>query len=165
MIYDVLLYEYNIILIFCAADGGEMEEKMSISARNQIAGKIESVQEGSVNAIVTLKTEGGSTITSTISMSAVKELELVPGKEATAVIKATEVMIGIGDMKISARNQLTGEIVKVEEGAVNAIVTLKTNDGSTVTSTISIAAVKELGLAPGVKAKAVIKSTEVMIAV
>lgn len=138
---------------------------MSISARNQITGKIESVQEGAVNAIVTLKTEGGSTITSTISMSAVKELELVPGREATAVIKATEVMIGMGDMKLSARNQLAGEIVKIEEGVVNASVTLKIDGGSTVTSTISIAAVKELGLAPGVKAKAIIKSTGVMIAV
>ena len=138
---------------------------MIISARNQIKGKIESVQEGAVNAIVTLKTDSSDTITSTISMSAVKELGLVPGKEATAVIKATEVMIGIGDMKISARNQLSGEIVKVEEGSVNAIVTLKTDGGNTVTSTISIAAVKELGLMPGIKAKAVIKATEVMIAV
>lgn len=137
---------------------------MTISARNQIKGKIESVQEGTVNAIVTLKTAGGDTIVSTISMEAVKELGLAPGKEATAVIKATEVMIGIGEMKFSARNQLEGEIVQVQEGAVNAIVTLKTVGGNTFTSTISIPAVKELGLAPGVKAKAVIKATSVMIA-
>jgi molybdate transport system regulatory protein len=74
-------------------------------------------------------------------------------------------MIGVGEIKLSARNQLAGEIVKVEEGAVNAIVTLKTVGGNTFTSTISIAAVKELGLASGVKAKAVIKATSVMIAV
>ncbi|NLT19881.1 MAG: TOBE domain-containing protein [Syntrophomonadaceae bacterium] len=137
---------------------------MSISARNQFKGKVESVQEGAVNAIVTLKTDGGDTLSSTISLEAVKELGLVPGKEASAVIKATEVMIGIGDMKISARNQLEGEIVKVQEGAVNAIVTLKTVGGNIVTSTISMSAVKELGLASGVKAKAVIKATAVMIA-
>jgi len=138
---------------------------MIISARNQISGKIESVKEGAVNAIVTLKTNGGAAITSTISMSAVKDLGLVPGKEAIAVIKATEVMIGIGDMKLSARNQLTGKIESVKEGAVNAIVTLKTDDGNTITSTISMSAVKDLGLAVGVKAKAVIKATSVMIAV
>ncbi|MBV7275623.1 molybdopterin-binding protein [Clostridium thailandense] len=138
---------------------------MGISARNQIKGKIESVQEGAVNAIVTLKTEGGSTITSTISMASVKDLELVSGKDATAVIKATSVMIGVGDMKLSARNQLTGEIINVTEGAVNASVTLKIDAENAVTSTISLAAVKELGLAPGVKAKAIIKATEVMIAV
>lgn len=138
---------------------------MNISARNQFKGKVESVQEGAVNAVVTLKTAGNEIITSTISMEAVKELDLAPGKEATAIIKATEVMIGVGEIKLSARNQLAGEIVKVEEGAVNAIVTLKTVGGNTFTSTISIAAVKELGLASGVKAKAVIKATSVMIAV
>jgi molybdate transport system regulatory protein len=138
---------------------------MNISARNQFKGKVESVQEGAVNAVVTLKTAGNEIITSTISMEAVKELGLAPGKEATAIIKATEVMIGVGEIKLSARNQLAGEIVKVEEGAVNAIVTLKTVGGNTFTSTISIAAVKELGLASGVKAKAVIKATSVMIAV
>ncbi|HHW60827.1 MAG TPA: TOBE domain-containing protein [Syntrophomonadaceae bacterium] len=138
---------------------------MKISARNQFKGKIESVQEGVVNAIVTLKTDGGDIITATISLEAVKELGLAAGKEAIAVIKATEVMIGVGEMKLSARNQFEGEIVKVQEGAVNAIVTLKTDGGNTFTSTISIAAVKELGLAPGVKAKAVVKATSVMIAV
>ena len=138
---------------------------MTISARNQLKGKVESVQEGKVNAIVTLKLEGGNTITSTISVSAVKELELAPGKDAAAVVKATEVMIGIGDMKLSARNQLAGEIVDVKEGAVNATVTLKLDGGNNITATISISAVKELGLATGVKAKAVIKATSVMIAV
>lgn len=68
---------------------------MIISARNQFPGKIEAIQEGAVNAIVTLKTKGGETITATISMAAVKELGLAPGKDAIAVIKATDVMIGI----------------------------------------------------------------------
>ncbi len=138
---------------------------MIISARNQIKGKIESIQEGAVNAVVVLKTSGSEVISATISMSAVKELELSEGREAIAVIKSTEVMIGAGDLKISARNQLPGEILSVEDGAVNAIVTLKTITGSVISSTISRSAVKELGLAAGVKAKAVIKSTSVMIAV
>ena len=68
-------------------------------------------------------------------------------------------------MKISARNQLAGKIISIQEGAVNAIVTLKTDCGETIISTISISAVKELGLASGVKATAVIKATSVMIGV
>ena len=123
------------------------------------------IQEGTVNGIVALKTDGGDTFTSTISKEAVKELGLAPGKEAIAVIKATEVMIGLGEMKLSARNQLAGEIVNVQEGAVNAIVTVKTDGGSTLYATISMLGIKELGIAPGVKAKAVIKATSVMIAV
>jgi molybdate transport system regulatory protein len=143
----------------------EGRKNMNISARNQLKGKIVSIQEGTVNGMVALKTDGGDTFTSTISKEAVKELGLAPGKEAIAVIKATEVMIGLGEMKLSARNQLAGEIVNVQEGAVNAIVTVKTDGGSTLYATISMLGIKELGIAPGVKAKAVIKATSVMIAV
>ena len=138
---------------------------MIISARNQLSGVIEDIQKGAVNAIVVLKIKGGDKVSATISMAAVEELGLAPGKEAIAVIKATEVMVGIGDMKISARNQLAGKIIKIEEGAVNAIVTLEITGGDKVSSTISMAAVKELGLASGQEAKAVIKATSVMIAV
>ncbi|AFA49654.1 TOBE domain-containing protein [Acetobacterium woodii] len=142
-----------------------MENKMKLSARNQLSGKVEAVQEGAVNAIVTLKTDDGTTISSTISLAAVKELGLAVGKEATAIFKATEVLIGLGTMKISARNKIIGEVAAVEAGAVNGIVTLKADTGCTISSTISMAAIKELGLEPGVKATAVIKATSVMIAV
>jgi len=57
-------------------------------------------------------------------------------------------------MSISARNQFAGKILTVTEGAVNASVALKTDGGNTINATVSIAAVKELGLAPGVTAKA-----------
>lgn len=44
-------------------------------------------------------------------------------------------------MKLSARNQLAGKVVKVQEGAVNGIVTLE-YEGGTITGTISMAAIK-----------------------
>lgn len=137
---------------------------MAISARNQIKGTVEAVQEGAVNAVVQIKTPSNEHVTATISLEAVKELGLAPGKEATAIVKATDVMIGIGDAKLSARNQLAGEVVNVQEGAVNTIVTLKTEGGNTLSATISVQAVKELGLVPGAKAKAIIKATSVIIA-
>lgn len=138
---------------------------MTISARNQFKGTIESVQEGAVNALVHLKTAANAPITATVSLEAVKELGLAAGKEATAVVKATDVLIGIGDTKLSARNQLAGVVSKVQEGAVNAIVTIKTEGGTEISATISIEAVKELGLAVGVQAKAIIKATSVLIAI
>lgn len=137
---------------------------MIISARNQIKGKVESVQEGAVNALVALRADSGERITATISLAAVRELGLVPGKQAAAVIKATEVMIALGELKISARNQLSGEISAIDKGAVNSIVTLTTDKGNKISATISNAAVSELGLVPGMKAKAVIKATSVLIA-
>ena len=137
---------------------------MRISARNQLFSQVVKVQEGAVNGIVTLEF-AGETITGTISMAAINELELVPGKKAIAIIKATEVMIGIGDMTLSARNKITGIVSNINEGAVNAIVTLDIAGGNKISSTISMAAVKEVGLTVGTKAVAVIKATSVMFGV
>ena len=68
-------------------------------------------------------------------------------------------------MKISARNQLKGKVTNIQEGAVNGIVTLDIGGGNTVTATISMNAIKELGLKVGQDAYAVIKATSVMVAV
>ena len=70
---------------------------MKLSARNQLKGKIVSIQEGAVNGIVVIDIGGGNKISSTISMNAIKELGLAEGKEAYAVIKATSVMVGIDE--------------------------------------------------------------------
>lgn len=134
---------------------------MKLSARNQLKGKVTNVQEGAVNSIVTIDVNGSS-VTATISKAAVKELELAKGVDAVAVIKATEVMIGKGTFKLSARNQFPGKILSVEEGAVNSIVKIDSSVGQ-ITATISNAAVKDLGLAKDVDATAVIKATSVMV--
>ncbi|MCI6422043.1 MAG: molybdopterin-binding protein [Blautia sp.] len=68
---------------------------MKLSARNQLKGKVVSIQEGAVNAIVGIDIGGGNVISATISMAAVKELGLETGKDAYAVIKATSVMVGV----------------------------------------------------------------------
>lgn len=68
-------------------------------------------------------------------------------------------------MKLSARNQLKGTIVEIQEGAVNAIVKINVGNDNIVTADITVQAVKELGLAVGKDAVAVIKSTSVMVGV
>ena len=68
-------------------------------------------------------------------------------------------------MKLSARNQLKGTVLSIEEGAVNGIVKLDIGGGNVITSTISMAATRELGPRVGGTAYAVIKATSVMMAV
>ena len=70
---------------------------MKLSARNQLKGEVVSIQEGAVNAIVSIKIKGGDIVTATISMGSVKALGLAVGKEAYAVIKATSVMVGVDE--------------------------------------------------------------------
>lgn len=52
-------------------------------------------------------------------------------------------------MKVSARNQLKGKIVELEKGAVNALVKIDIGGGNVISATISLDAVKELGLEKG----------------
>ena len=70
---------------------------MKLSARNQLKGKIIDIQEDAVNGIVKIDIGGGNVISSTISMNAIRELNLAVGKEAYAIIKATSVMVGIDE--------------------------------------------------------------------
>ena len=67
-------------------------------------------------------------------------------------------------MTISARNQLKGTIVEIVKGATTANVKLAVG-GATVTSAITNAAVDELALAVGRQAYAVVKASDVMIAI
>ena len=68
-------------------------------------------------------------------------------------------------MKLSARNQLKGTIKEIEEGAVNAVVKMDIGGGNIISATISMDAVKSLGVSVGKEAYAVIKSTSVMVGV
>ena len=137
---------------------------MKLSARNQIRGTVTSIEEGVVSSMVAIDAKGVK-ITGTISVEAVKDLDLTVGKETYAIVKATEVMIGIGTMKLSARNQLAGKVTSIKEGAVNSIVSMTLTNGDIVTSSISKAAVDELGLVVGLEATAVIKATSVMFGI
>ncbi|WP_295555291.1 TOBE domain-containing protein [uncultured Hyphomicrobium sp.] len=67
-------------------------------------------------------------------------------------------------MKISARNVLKGKIVEVKKGATTAHVRIDVG-GTVVTASITNEAVDELKLAPGMSASAVVKASDVMIAV
>ncbi len=68
-------------------------------------------------------------------------------------------------MKLSARNQLKGKVVGIEEGAVNGIVKIDIGGGNVISATISMNAIKELGLSVGKEAYAVIKATSVMVGI
>jgi molybdopterin-binding protein len=66
---------------------------MKLSARNQLKGKITSVQKGSTTGHVLIDIGGGVIVTSSITNEAIDELALKVGDEAIAVIKASDVMV------------------------------------------------------------------------
>jgi molybdopterin-binding protein len=65
---------------------------MKLSARNQIKGKVVEVHKGATTAHVRIDIGNGVVITSSITNEAVEDLGLAVGDDATAVIKASDVM-------------------------------------------------------------------------
>lgn len=74
---------------------GEEGGKLKLSARNQLAGKVEAVTEGAVNCEVAVALDGGEKITSIITMASAKKLALAPGRKVLVVVKASDVMVGV----------------------------------------------------------------------
>ena len=139
---------------------------MKISARNQIKGTVKCVKEGAVNAVVVICRGNHNPIKADITIEAVKDLGLAEGAECYAVIKATNVMFATEKLAgLSARNQIAGTITKVEKGAVNGRVTIEDADGVCITGTITNEAIDDLGFAEGGTAVAIVKATDVMVAV
>lgn len=68
-------------------------------------------------------------------------------------------------MKLSARNILKGKVVSIEKGATTAHVKIEIASGQTITSSITNESVDALGLTVGGEAYAVVKSSDVIIAV
>jgi molybdopterin-binding protein len=67
---------------------------MQLSARNQLAGTIVSINRGEAIANVELDVAGQRLVAS-ITVEAVEQLGLEPGREVIAVIKASDVMVGV----------------------------------------------------------------------
>jgi len=67
---------------------------MKLSARNKIKGKITDVKKGATTTHVKIDI-GGAVITSSITNEAADELKLAAGQTAYAVIKASDVMVGV----------------------------------------------------------------------
>lgn len=68
---------------------------VKFSARNQLAGVVDSVLKGGVNSDIGIRLSGGSLVHAVITNEAVLELGLKPGAPACALIKASHVVLGV----------------------------------------------------------------------
>ncbi len=68
---------------------------MKISARNILKGKVVKLVRGAVNSEVIIELPGGTQLVSIITNSSVDTLDLKEGKQAYAIIKASNVMVGV----------------------------------------------------------------------
>jgi molybdopterin-binding protein len=72
-----------------------MVKTMKLSARNQIPGTVKSIRKGPVSTEVVITIAGGNEIVSSITTHSAESLKLREGSKVYAVVKASEVMVGI----------------------------------------------------------------------
>lgn len=78
-------------VMFAAGD----QRIAGISARNQLVGTVTTIRKGAVNGHVGLELADGSVITGSITNSAIEDLGLEVGKPAVAIVKSTDVIVGV----------------------------------------------------------------------
>jgi molybdopterin-binding protein len=83
------------IRLLCREPFETIPPAMQISARNVLKGKVAKLVEGAVNCEVTLEIAPGLEIVSIITKASAASLGLAEGKVASAVIKASSVMIAV----------------------------------------------------------------------
>ncbi|MEV0776552.1 TOBE domain-containing protein [Streptomyces sp. NPDC050428] len=138
---------------------------MQLSIRNQLPGTVTTVTPGEVMATVGVHLSGGQDVTAAITLEAVQELGIEEGAAVRVLAKATEVSLATGPIEgLSIRNRLAGTLMEIVLGPNLANVKVAVDDAE-LTAVITREAVEELGLTPGTGVTALIKSTEISLAV
>ena len=137
------------------------------SARNQFFGTVTGIRPGAVNAEITVALNDRDRLVATITMESLSELELGPGSEVWALVKAPSVLITAVDpgIRLSARNRLCGSVSRITRGAVNSDVVIDLPGGSAVSAIITNDSLDSLALAVGTPACAVFKAGSVILGV
>jgi len=108
------------------------------------------------------KTGGGGANLTALGQSLIEEYQRVEGR-MSEVLSDTACWEVLG-LKISARNQLKGNVVSIEKDGITAKVKVEIKVPAVITAVITKEAVEDLGIKVGDEVNAVVKSTEVMIA-
>jgi molybdate transport system regulatory protein len=137
------------------------------SARNQIFGSITDIHAGEVNAEVSVKLKGGEQVIATITRTSLNDLGLQVGADAVLLINSADVTLTIdSDLKrFTARNRLSGSVIRVQQDEVNAEVIVLLSGGETLVAMITQQSVQSLALMPGMLVSALFKSNAPVLGV
>ena len=140
---------------------------MKSSARNQFAGPIIEIKESAVDCEVRIRLDDNQDLTAIITRESAENLGLKVGKEVSAFVKSSSVMLMLDPQaRVSARNRFCGQVSHIHEGPVNVEVSITLPGGRhVVTAVITHESLEKLGLKIGSLACAVFKAPSVFLAV
>jgi len=137
---------------------------MKSSARNQFLGTVVAVRTGPVDFEVALELDDHQQIHSVITRESAESLGIQLGSELYALVKSHSVLVFTDkSLKLSARNQLWGEVVRLHRGPVNTEVVLVLPGGKSLCAVVTSDSVEQLGLAEGQRACAAFKASSVLL--
>lgn len=137
----------------------------TVSARNQLTGKVSAIFEGSVNNEVMITLDNGDEIVTVITKQSCTTLKIGLETEVVAIIKAPWVVLANPDsgLAFSARNQFDGTIKKVTKGAVNSTVYFETAKGLGLTAVVTNESVDEMALEVGKEILGLVKASSIIV--
>jgi molybdate transport system regulatory protein len=134
------------------------------SARNQFVGRVSRLHEGKLSVEVIVELDAHTRIAAGVTRDSARSLGLALGSPVLALVKASSVLLGVGDGVVtSARNHLSGTVSRVIRGPISAEVTLAVGAGRSVTAGITRDSLDRLGLAKGKPACALFKASSVIL--
>jgi len=137
---------------------------LQTSARNQFLGSITEIETGAVNSEVQIQISDQQRIVAMVTEQSRREMKLAEGLSVIVMIKASSVTLAIGgDLRVSARNVLTGVLINLERGAVNADVTIELAGEKTLSAMITNKSADQLALAEGMVISALFKASSVIL--
>lgn len=135
------------------------------SARNQWLGAVAAVRSGEVNDEVELLLPGGARLLVGVTRASSDALALRPRQAVIALAKASLVQLVAEVPPLPAQNHIAGVVRELQSGVQMAEVLLDGDGGVPVVATVPAAQVAALGLAPGRRAVAVVKASDLLLAV
>ena len=134
------------------------------SARNQFVGRVSRLNESKLSVEVIVELDANTHIAAGVTRESARSLALAPGSAVLALVKASSVLLAVGDGVItSARNHLSGTVSRVITGPISAEVTLAVGAGRSVTAGITRDSLDRLGLVKGKPASALFKASSVIL--
>lgn len=137
---------------------------METSGNCEFVGIMDKIDIGKTAAVITIRT-GQLRFFSTVSVNAVKRMELREGMVGVMMINPNDVMLSNAPLRIAAENQIRGTVAEIQRGDVCSNVILKVSDDVKLSSNVTNSAVDEMELEPGCDCWAYIKASEVVMGI
>jgi molybdate transport system regulatory protein len=130
------------------------------STRNQLFGRVILVERGEEGAQVTVRTKGGEKVVATVNSVSLEELGIAAGDDAVLMINSADILLlaGSGFGKLSARNRLSGKVMRIQQDSADSEVIVLLPGGEILAAMVTQQSLQNLGLVPGMPICAAFKA-------